>query len=218
MTRRNRQLERAAARLHEHFGARQGDVPVLELPSGVWTECHCVLEQTAKAKAHGWINAARRTQQRLGPALQTLLDRLTALRQAAHEPHTHKYRPGLADIYRDLFALQDEFVDVQYDRRRDQLSVTTEEIVFDALNLGPFEIVLECSRLGRVSPYQVIALDANPAGTDSRTTHPHVQDDVLCAGDGHAAIERSLDQGQIYDFFLLVRQVFDTYNPATERT
>ena len=60
-------------------------------------------------------------------------------------------------------------------------------------------------------PYRVVARDPNPAARNDSVTHPHVQDEMLCEGDGRSAIRAALAQGRIFDFFLLVSQVLHTY-------
>jgi hypothetical protein len=46
-------------------------------------------------------------------------------------------------------------------------------------------------------------------------THPHVREKLLCEGDGAASIRRALAEGRLLDFFTLVRQVLETYNPGS---
>jgi hypothetical protein len=45
--------------------------------------------------------------------------------------------------------------------------------------------------------------------------HPHVQGNQLCEGDGRAPIRQALAEGRLFDFFLLVRQVLQTYNAGS---
>ena len=62
------------------------------------------------------------------------------------------------------------------------------------------------------SPYRVIALEPNPAATDSSITHPHVNAEKLCEGEGSAAIRAAIEEGRICDFFTLVRSILNTYS------
>ncbi|HJN12554.1 MAG TPA: hypothetical protein QF564_27990 [Pirellulaceae bacterium] len=215
MTRPNRHLERMARRMSELFGEAQCSGLSVELPLDAWQECQRLVKLIAKAEARGWLAAARRMHQRFVRAQQALMDRLAtadwAIQSSTDDPH----RSTATGVYQDLQALQDEFVSIDYDRQSRKLKVSTEEIVFGDLNLGPFEIVLQCDQLSDTSPYQVVALDANPAGTDSETTHPHVQGDALCEGEGRAPIQRALQQRRLYDFFLIVRQILGTYNSSS---
>ena len=215
MTKPDRRLERMAGRLFELLGETQGAGLSVELPMTAWKECERLAKLIAKAEARGWLAAARRTHQRFVTAQQTLIDRLTAADWAFQSSEDDPHRSTATDFYEDLQALQSEFASIDYDRQTRKLKVTTEEIVLDDLNFGPFEVVLECNRLGDSSPYRVVALEANPAGTDSEATHPHVQNDTLCEGDGRVPIERALQQCRLYDFFLIVRQILGTYNSSS---
>ena len=57
----------------------------------------------------------------------------------------------------------------------------------------------------------MIALDPSPAASNSETTHPHVQTNQLCEGDGRSAIRHAMREGRLLDFFVLVRQILQTY-------
>ena len=213
MTRRDRELERIAWRLFELLRTSSSNKPAVQLPRSAWLECEKLSRRIGKANARGWNNAARRLHRQLLDAQKTLLDRLTVAQRELSLSMDPPPRITFGDLYRDLVALRTEFANVQYDHRHDELSVTTGEIILDDLNFGSFAIVLECRQLGNALPYRVEALDANPASGSFQTTHPHVQSDTLCEGEGRVPIERALYQGRLLDFFVIVRQILDTYNP-----
>jgi hypothetical protein len=110
-------------------------------------------------------------------------------------------------------TLSAEFDEVQIDLTNKCVAVETLPIVLQDIDLGPFRVVLEWTKLRHDRPYQVIALEPNPAAGKSDETHPHVRDDELCEGDGQPSIRQALHQGRILDFFLLVRQILENYNP-----
>ncbi|HVX63244.1 MAG TPA: hypothetical protein VHC19_21665, partial [Pirellulales bacterium] len=107
---------------------------------------------------------------------------------------------------------QEEFEEVDADFGEGTIAVTTEPITLSDIFLGPFQIRLAWRDLDEPSPYRVIALEAHPAGTNDGVTHPHVQDEQLCEGEGRQAIEAALAQGRIGDFFLVVAQTLRTYS------
>ncbi|MGE3410523.1 MAG: hypothetical protein AB7I37_27330 [Pirellulales bacterium] len=121
----------------------------------------------------------------------------------------------LRDVLADLQALGREFPELRIDLRLNQLSVVTEPINLEEVPLGRFEIVVRCDQLDEYRAYHVMALDPSPAASNSDTIHPHVQDGILCEGEGHHAIRAALSQGRLWDFFVLVRQVLQTYNGSS---
>ncbi len=123
--------------------------------------------------------------------------------------------PKLSMIVDELRALQDEFDDVEWDREEQALCAVTESITLQDTYLGPFQIALHLDKLIELyerTPYFVIAIEPHPAAKDDSVTHPHVSNDVVCEGDGAAAIKAALEAGRITDFFLMVRSILTTYN------
>src|SRR5690606_3706651 len=104
---------------------------------------------------------------------------------------------------------------IQFDPKWSRVTVVTDDIQLEGIPLGPFKIKLDWSRLGDSQPYEVIAVEANPASSSDDVTHPHVQDNRLCEGDGRQALQKALAQGRLFDFFVLVRQILTTYNPSS---
>lgn len=140
----------------------------------------------------------------LASNIQSLLDR------------RHREMPTLSAIAADLWALQQEFDDVEFNGEDNTLCVVTEAISLEDIYLGPFRIALcldSLHELYQKVPYFVIAVDPHPAATDDAVTHPHVSHDVVCEGDGAAAIRTALETGRLVDFFTMVRSILTTYNP-----
>ena len=108
-----------------------------------------------------------------------------------------------------------EFPEVSIDKAEQTLSVLTEPIDLQGTHLGPFRIVLRWNRLRQRRSYDVEASEPNPAQGEEEITHPHVQGRQLCEGEGAICIKAALSQGRIFDFFLLVKQILETYNPSS---
>ena len=124
--------------------------------------------------------------------------------------------PKLSGIAAELYALQQEFDDVEFNGEEDALCVVTEPITLEDIYLGRFRIALYLQSLRELyqkTPYFVMAIDPHPAATDDAVTHPHVSNDVVCEGDGAAAIKAALETGRLTDFFTMVRSILTTYNP-----
>ena len=136
--------------------------------------------------------------------LESLLDR------------RHREVPTLATILAELRAIQEEFDDVAFNADEGALSAITEPITLEDTYLGPFRIALSLDKLREIHqkiPYYIIAIEPHPAAKDEAITHPHVSNEVLCEGDGAAAIRTALEDGRLCDFFVMVRGVLNTYNP-----
>jgi hypothetical protein len=128
----------------------------------------------------------------------------------------HKEVPSLGTILAELKAIQEEFDDVAFNVEEGALSAITEPITLEDTYLGPFRIALYPDRLKEMFckiPYYIIAVEPHPSAKDEAITHPHVSNEVLCEGDGAAAIRAALEDGRLCDFFVMVRGILNTYNP-----
>jgi hypothetical protein len=108
-------------------------------------------------------------------------------------------------------ALEEEFAPVKVDPKSVEICVTTEPVILEGIYFGPFEILLDLRCIGDQSPYRVVAVEPNRSSTNENVTHPHVSDETLCEGDGRTAIRAALAAGRLYDFFVLVHQILNTY-------
>ena len=61
----------------------------------------------------------------------------------------------------------------------------------------------------------MIALEPNPSANNEEVTHPHVQNQELCEGEGILPIRHALQHGRLGDFFQIVSQILHTYNPGS---
>ncbi|HBL48269.1 MAG TPA: hypothetical protein DDZ90_33300 [Planctomycetaceae bacterium] len=120
--------------------------------------------------------------------------------------------PSLRELVDELCSLPDEFDETRIDWSEQEIVVRTPPVILREVNLGEFEIRLRWSELGDPQPYQVISL--SQTGTDD-VHHPHVQGETLCEGEGKLPITQALTECRLGDFFLLVQQVLQTYNPGS---
>jgi len=160
-----------------------------------------------------WLAAADRCRTCAGNRLNDLSYSISQVKKLTEAPH--KRAATLSLIVGELRQLHDEFGSVEFERGENALSVITESITLEGIALGPFKIQLELNKLDQLysnSPYRVIALEPNPAATDSAVTHPHVNCEKLCEGEGNAAIRAAIEEGRICDFFTLVRSILNTYS------
>ena len=181
-----------------------------DLPKQLWTRLLQLSRGIERAGDRGWISAARRLTDDLRREMHVLQGHLLTICNRL-DSRTAADVPGEGEIFRDIMALSEEFDRVEVDLKTHEICVTTEPINLEGIYLGPFEIHLDLQSVGDSSPYRVVAAEPNPAGTDETVTHPHVQDESLCEGEGRAAIRAALAAGRVYDFFVLVQQVLNTY-------
>jgi hypothetical protein len=187
----------------------------LSLPDSLWHECERLARRIQKAKQHNWVLAARRLCQSLHQNLSNLDRRLNELSCTLANGQAEITPAPPREIFRDLTALQDEFSEVECNLKQPAISVVTEEVTLEGVELGSFEIILDLRCLHEHQPYEITAVDSNPAATNVDVTHPHVEAGKLCEGEGRAAIRAALSQGRLLDFFLLVRQILGTYNSSS---
>jgi hypothetical protein len=206
----------AAARVRQSMTTMHSGHPSLGLPETAWLQCNRLVRQIDKAVQRGWHQAARRLRRELGCAIGTCRRRLEQVAGELQGDEPRQELPTQRELFQELIALENEFDEVRLERKS-PLSVVTEPVILDGVDLGRFEIILEADWDPRRTwgSYDVIALDPNPAASSSDTTHPHVQGDQLCEGDGRSAVRCALREGRLFDFFVLVRQILHTYNPGS---
>jgi len=208
-------LLRAAERISSHL-QRLRAVPItFELPDGDWVQCQSLRRQIDLCTHRNWTHAAAVLEDRLERSLERCSDRLQEIRRQVSGSGRLMPPQTVREIFKDLIALSDEFEGVRVDGANQTLSITTEPIVLEEIDLGAFEIRLHWDRIGERRPYEVVALEPNSAGESSETTHPHVKGEQLCEGDGRVPIDRALRAGRLFDYFQIVSRILDTYNPGS---
>ena len=207
----NKTALRAAVLIHEQLARSPSrNVPIC-LPTYCWASAEKLQRGIDLARQRGWHQAAKRLTEDMAGALEDCRRELeNALRALQSRLVEHRICSA-SDIYRDILALENEFEDVDIDLDKHELSVTTDPIVLEEVELGPFEIRLDWHCLGTSPAYRVVALDPHPAAKSDDVTHPHVQDGHLCEGEGRAAVRAALAECRLYDFFLLISQLLQTY-------
>lgn len=162
----------------------------------------------------GWFGAAEKIKTKVNRNLSDFSYHLQQFKNLADSDEIKLPKPAV--IFADLMQMEDEFGELSFDIEAKTVSVTTDSIRLDDISFGSFEIRLsinEMSKLYSESPYKVIALDPNPAATDDNVTHPHVSSERLCEGEGVVSIRKAIEQGRFCDFFTMVVNILQTYNP-----
>jgi hypothetical protein len=201
----------AALLIHGQLAGGKRQNPPIYLAEYTWNKILRIQRQIGLAYQHNWHGAAAQLTRDLADSLEDWRRELANTLQALQVRPPERQACSASDIYRDILALESEFEEVDIDLEEHALSVTTDRIVLAGLHLGAFQIRLDWRKLGRPQPYRVVALDPNPPARRGDITHPHVQDEQLCEGEGRSAIRAALAEGRLLDFFLLVSQVLHTY-------
>ncbi len=208
-------LLRLAAAIHLSLQPETSEECLPALPEATWRQCQKLFRQLHRARAFNWQFAAARVQRNLHSRLQELRQELYTIEMQL-APQYCSPQASVRDIYIDLAALEEEFGEVEHDHMAKTISVTTEPIELEEIYLGPFRIQLDWSDLtDHPHNYQVIAVDPQPAASNDGVTHPHVQDESVCEGDGRQPIKHALRDGRLFDFFTLVANLLRTYNSGS---
>lgn len=217
MTHRDQRVLRLAIAIDARRKAEQAKAAQVELPTATWLQCEQTLRLMRRAQRQGWHLAARRLMRDLRGSLLRLRGDLMAFECELEPQEYESFASSIRDIHADLVTLGNEFDALSFDQRRRTLSITTEPIELDGVYLGPFEIQLDWGDLtgGHPNNYRVIAIDAHPAATNDSVTHPHVQDEAVCEGEGRQMIRSALEQGRLLDFFVIVANLLRTYNSGS---
>lgn len=209
-----RQAVRAALKICEHL-ASAAPAALAELPLAQWQVIRQLVDRLRLARARYWPAASQALVDDLLASVNHLISDLHGFK--AHLPPRRgpatMVRPS--EVMADLAALDREFADLEIDLDEHELSVRTEPIELEGVFLGPFRIVLAWNRIGQPLPYKVVAEEPHAAAGRDEVTHPHVCDERLCEGDGAISIKLALASGRLFDFFVLVRQVLQTYNDGS---
>lgn len=208
-------LLRTAERIREHLVSSRAASPMHPLPEDSWNRCTRLARQFQLARTRGWYAAAAIVRDRYQSSFNRLVENLRELQNQFNYDEYRSACPSLRQIYEDLVAIDQEFESLRIDSEEGLLAVTTDRIVLEEIELGPFEIRLYWNRIGQKRWYDTVALKPNPASGDEDVTHPHVRGEALCEGDGRAAIERALCEGRLYDFFSIVNRILHTYSAGS---
>lgn len=185
------------------------------LSAEYWRRVQCLQHRLQLASRFRYIAAQTHLRHQLAQSLRRLAKDCLHQAEDLERHDSQPEIPTLRLFLEELNSLQDEFDHIEIDWLAKVLRVRTERIVLEEIDLGPFEIRLSLDQLGCYQPYQVIALEPHRPGCCDDVTHPHVQNDVLCEGDGRHPIAKTLEQGRLGEFFLLVAQVLRTYNSGS---
>jgi len=205
-----RTATRGLVAIQAALARRAAHQQVVTWPHGRWQRLTQLQAQATHANQRGWPWAAAHVRAELLKQLGWFETDLRVLQMRLQPSHTPV--PAFRTLYEELRGLEQEFHGVTLDLAETTLTVTTEPIVLNEVVLGRFELRWNWERLRTDDALSVVALEPwHPDGRDD-LTHPHVMDDRLCVGEDWQALEAALSAGRLSDYFVILRQVLQTYN------
>ena len=207
-----RLIARAAIAIHAALAEKPSQPR--DLPVAAWERC-CRLQFLLKRACE--VGRFPLAENALQMRLEAEVERLAMVLQCPPWVNSHlPTRPSCHDIADELVALFDEFSSAEVNLRDRCLSVTADAVELEDVYLGRFRIHLFWEHISDAKTvYTIEALDPVPAASSDAYAHPHIDDEILCEGDGKAAIAKALADGRLCDFFVLIRQVLNTYNSGS---
>jgi hypothetical protein len=207
-----RQRLRAAQRIHDQLCGTALSSGLVDVPEAAWKELHSTACRLQYVLAREWRVAGQQLLDDLSYMARRFERELITFREQLPRSLSATLLSTPREISNDLLTLQQEFDEFTLDLRERTLSAVTGPIDLEGVSLGAFRIVLHWDLIGQRKAYEVEATEPNPAEGNEEVTHPHVRDRLLCEGEGTAPIRAALSQGRLLDFFMLVRQILETYN------
>jgi hypothetical protein len=126
--------------------------------------------------------------------------------------------PSVREIFYEIKAIDKFFGGAKY--RNNVLSVETKAVNLwsecgEEIYLGPFQINIDLSRdlsCGLDTFVWITAIDPHPAAENDYVTHPHVNDGVLCFGEGNDIALGAMYQGRLESVFTTINTILHNYN------
>ena len=159
---------------------------------------------------HDFAFATNHVNQLIESVLSVVAAEIDSIRQIVNPPVSTTFK----DILAELNAIEADFGKWQFDFQEKYLVITTDEITLENIDLGEFDIYLPIVADGH-NKIKAIARDPNPAASNSDVTHPHVNKDIICLGDGKTAVWNSIKDGRFSDAFQLCVNILNTYSPSS---
>lgn len=160
--------------------------------------------------------AAASLKQELSTILKVMGQRIEEL--CNHNEATPPHGPDRCEWIREIRHMESEFGTVTVRWTDNVIRIVTEPIELKNVPLGPFAIEFNWSGGSAAAgsgAFEVKALKPNHPAGRTDVTHPHVEDDTLCAGEAKDALDQAVADGRLVDAFQLIHSVLTNYNPGS---
>jgi hypothetical protein len=170
-----------------------------------------LLDQIRDVTKRGWTGAADHLGWELRSRLSECQKQIQAASRMFSSGSYSSMPPSQRLIYDELVAVRTEAAEFSFDLPDETVTVYTDEITLEGIDLGRFEIRLQGRELGG-TPYLVIPESPHYPNSRSDVPHPHVLGERLCEGDASAPLAHALRSGRFSDYFQIIQQTLASYN------
>jgi len=176
-----------------------------------WENLRLALLLYRLADEHGLSLCQLKLRQELQHTLRNFMEQISTLTSCFEVDPQDVL--GFRHWYEEVEQLHEEFNTVTFQPGEGKLRVETPMITLGQVCLGAFAIDFHKKSTGiSIHDFEMVALQPEPANTDSDVIHPHVKGGELCAGDAKAPIRSALESGRLTDACLLIQSTLQTYN------
>jgi len=172
------------------------------------------VETYNKCLSHNLKLAANKISEHITIIVDRICDEVFAIKNQIKQLTILEMECGISpkNLMEDLKYLNQSYPSVEL--KKGKLTVKTNEIELGDISLGKFIICIDLSReLSRTENFlRIHAETPNPASSSESVTHPHVDGEILCVGEGFHILKDAISQGRIEDFFKIVDSILHTYN------
>ena len=204
-------LWRLAGRLATHVAKLSCRSLEIDLAPHSMEAARKLLDQLLTATRRGWHVAAEHLGWQLRARLTECQTRLNSGVRVLSVREFHQPSPTQRLVYDELVAVRTEFAEFTFDLPDETVTVYTDEITLEGIDLGRFEIRLQGRELGG-TPYIIIPESPHYPSSRSDVPHPHVLGERLCEGDASAPLAHALRTGRFSDYFQIIQQTLASYN------
>ena len=204
-------LWRLAGRLATHISKVSRRTLDIDLATHSMGTARQLLEQLLTATEHGWHSAAEQLGWQLRTRLTECQTRINAGLQVLSSGAFWQPPPTQRLVYDELVAVRTDFDEFSFDLPDQTVTIYTDEITLEGINLGRFEIRLQGRELGG-TPYIIIPESPQYPSSRSDVPHPHMLGERLCEGYASAPLAHALRTGRFSDYFQIIQQTLFSYN------
>lgn len=204
-------LWRLAGRLATRIAPLSRQAIEIDLDPDPLAAVRQLLNRLHDVTKRGWTVAVDHLGWQLRSRLNECQKQLHAVSQMLPPGTFGRMPPTQRLIYDELVAVRTEFAEFTYDLPDETVTVFTDQITLEGIELGAFEIRLQGRELGG-TPYIVIPESPHYPHSRSDVPHPHVLGERLCEGEASAPLAHALRTGRFSDYFQIIQQTLSSYN------